>query len=191
MEPTVIQPAKKDLYYFVRYLLFEECVRVAVKRGQTPRFDSFGLERSGKLPIRDSDLRERSYACIEALVKIGGYSIDKAAAEVADVLGRKTSSKAGGIRVGYYEVRKTFRGRTVPLSIWFIDFFGWRDWVLSSDDFTIWFALQRYQERFARIRARRIAALMIEMRSDPVQAARNTVWHEASAPGCRSFVPEP
>jgi hypothetical protein len=149
------------------------------------------MDRQGRLPIRDSDLRERSWACIEALVKIARNSKDKAAAEVAGVLGRKTSSQVAGIRVAYYEVRKTSGGRILPLSMWSIEFFGWRDWVRSSDDLTIWFALQKYQERFARIRARRLEALMTAMRRDPVQAARNAVWHEAGQPGSESFVPEP
>jgi hypothetical protein len=85
--------AKEDLYYFVRYLLWEECVRMRpAKRRRPPKFDSFWLERKGKLPLRDTDVRERSYACIEALVKIGRYSIAKAAEEVAAVPGQKTSS---------------------------------------------------------------------------------------------------
>jgi hypothetical protein len=132
-------------------------------------------------------LRERSYACIEALVKIGRYSKDKAAVEVADVLGKKRE----GIRVAYYEARRAFKGRTLPLSMWFMSFFSWRDWVLSSDDFTISFALQKYLERFSRSRARRLAALMIEMRRDQTQAARNAVWRESQQPGVCSFVPEP
>jgi hypothetical protein len=97
----------------------------------------------------------------------------------------------GGIRTDYYYLQRVFRDCTLPVSMWFMDFFSWRDWVLSSDDFTIWFALQKYQERFARNRARRIAALMIEMRQDPIQAARNAVWRESDQPGSCCFVPEP
>src|ERR1035437_7065939 len=214
MKPAVIQPAKEDLYYFVRYLLWEECVRVRpAKRRQPPQFDSFWLNRggwpitttatSGGQPpqlakqtrktfdrlIRDSDLRERSYAGIEALVKIGEYSKYKAAAEVADLLGR--GEKTETIREAYYAVRRAFRDCTWPLSLWFMDFFSWRDWVLSSDDFTIQFFAEKYLERFTRNRARRILALMIEMRQDPIQAARNAVWHQVQQPGLHVFVPEP
>ena len=80
----------------------------------------------------------------------------------------------------------------MPISLWFMDFLGWRDWALSSDEFTISFALQKYQERLPRMRARRLAGLMIEMRNDPDQAARNAVWRESQQPGSWScFVPEP
>jgi len=192
MEPAVIQPAKEDLYYFVRYLLWEECARVRpTKRRRTAYFESFWIRRQGGLPIRDSDLRERSYTCIEAMIRIARNSKNKAAAEVAELLGRKKSSDVEAIRVAYYEVRRTHRGRILPLSMWFMGFFSWRDWVLSSDIFTITFALQKYQERFGQLRARRLAFLMSEMRRDPVQAARNAVWHEAGRPGSECFVPEP
>ena len=227
MNPAVIQPAKEDLYYFVRYLLWEACFRVRpAKRRRPPQFDSFWLARggvtvtttatSGGQPpqlakqtrktfdrlIRDSDLRERSFACIEALVKIGKYNVSKAAVEVADVLGYTQSVRVrlgegrsmkglGGIRTDYYYIRRVFRDCILPVSMWFMHFFSWRDWVLSSDDFTIWFALQKYQERFSRRLARRIAALMIEMRQDPIQAARNAVWRASQQPGSCIFVPEP
>ena len=227
MNPAVIQPAKEDLSYFVRYLLWEACFRVRpAKRRRPPQFDSFWLERggwtvtttatSGRQPpqlakqtrktsdrlIRDSDLRERSFACIEALVKIGKYNVSKAAVEVADVLGYTQSVRVrlgegrsmkglGGIRTDYYYIRRVFRDCILPVSMWFMHFFSWRDWVLSSDDFTIWFALQKYQERFPRHLARRIAALMIEMRQDPIQAARNAVWRASQQPGSCIFVPEP
>ena len=228
MNPAVIQPAKEDLYYFVRYLLWEACFRVRpAKRRRPPQFDSFWLARGGwtitttaasgsrppqlakqtrktfaSLPIRDSDLRERSYACIEALVKIGRYNTSKAAVEVAGVLGYTRSVRVrlgegrsmkglGGIRTDYYYLQRVFRDCTLPVSMWFMDFFSWRDWVLSSDDFTIWFALQKYQERFSLNRARRLAALMIEMRQDPIQAARNAVWRASQQPGSCIFVPEP
>jgi hypothetical protein len=78
-------------------------------------------------------------------VKIGKYRKKAAVDSVADVL----SKKREGIRIAYYEVRKAFKGRIWPLSLWLMGFYGWRDWVLSSDDFTICFALQEYQERLA------------------------------------------
>ena len=172
-----------------------------VKRRKPPEFDSFWLNQQEELPVKDSDLRLRSYACIEAMVKIEGRSILKAAVEVADVLGRagrrggqgadRLPGSIEGIRIAYYEVR-ALGSRTMPISLWFMDFLGWRDWVLSSDEFTISFALQKYQERLPRMRARRLAGLMIEMRNDPDQAARNAVWRESQQPGSWScFVPEP
>ena len=79
------------------------------------------------------------------------------AVEVASVLGRAGRRRGQeadglpgsieGIRIAYYEVRAP-GACTLPLSMWFMDFFGWRDWVLSSDDFTIGFAVQKYQESF-------------------------------------------
>ena len=151
MNPAVIQPAKEDLSYFVRYLLWEACFRVRpAKRRRPPQLAKQTRKTSDRL-IRDSDLRERSFACIEALVKIGGYNKSEAAVEVADVLGytRRVRVRFGegrsikgleGIRTDYYYVRRVFRGCTLPVSMWFMLFFSWRDWVLSSDDFTIWFA---------------------------------------------------
>src|ERR1035437_3536287 len=218
MKPAVIQPAKEDLYYFVRYLLWEECVRVRpAKRRRPPQFNSFWLARGGwtitttaasgrqppqlakqtrntfdSLPIRDSDLQERSYVCIEALFKIGRYNKSKAAVKVAKVLGDVLGKRREVIRTDYYAVRaRALRGCTLPLSMWFMNFFSWRDWVLSSDDFTIQFFAEKYLERFTRNRARRILALMIEMRQDPIQAARNAVWRASQQPGSCIFVPEP
>jgi hypothetical protein len=62
---------------------------------------------------------------------------------------------------------------------------------VNRPDVAVGVALQKYQERFARIRARRLAALIIEMRKNPIQAAQNAVWHQVQQPGLDVFVSEP
>jgi hypothetical protein len=76
-----------DPAYFVEFVLLDEACRVPAGKRQTKAMSGFWLSRPGKVGRRLSDRRLRWGACIEALRRIGGMPVDKAAAYVADALG--------------------------------------------------------------------------------------------------------
>ena len=132
----------------------------------------------GKSQLRSSDSSERHFICIEAWHKIRGVSIQTAAAHVATELGKRTDREVEVIRNGYYEFRRRCRLLRGLLELWISSFFSWRDWVLSSDESTIQFALTKYREKYGRARMIPMAKLMNTIRRDPAQAVHNLAWRE-------------
>ena len=179
-----------DLVYFVQFILLDEARREPAGKRQTRLLEGFWL-RPVYRPLRESDLRERVFTCIEALRVVGKKPVNKAAATVAALhAGRHSDRYVEVIRNAYYEVRRSKAFR-MPPSMWFIHFFGWRDWVISSDEFTLAFALSEYRDKFSRARTGRLAQLMNAIRRDPIQIAQNNLWRESQQPGSRSFIPDP
>lgn len=166
-----------DLDYFCLYILLDEATRTPSGKRQTRPFAGFWVEWGGKPAFRKSDAQERYYVCIEALHKLGQVPIQKAAAYVAAVVGKGTDRAVEVIRDGYYGFRQH---RHLSLELWVSMFFSWRDWVLSSDAFTIGFALARYYEKHGPARMERMAELMSAIHEDPAQSARNAAWREGS-----------
>jgi hypothetical protein len=163
-----------DLPYFVAYVLLDEARRNPSGKRQTKPMKGFWMSRVGKWPeIRQSDVRIRWCVCIEALRSVGQVSVEKAAAEVAGLLGRSTAHEVAVIRVAYYECRL---GR-YQLYSFFEKFLHWRKWVLSSDAETIRRTLDHYGREFGQVRRARLAALFAEVRSDAIQVSRNRDLH--------------
>jgi hypothetical protein len=66
-----------------------------------------GFWMSGQLKAgtRLSEGRLRRNVCIASLRRVGGMSVDKAAAHVATFLGRQRAGQVNVLRVAYYESR--------------------------------------------------------------------------------------
>jgi hypothetical protein len=169
-----MQLGQEDLEYFIAFVLLDEASRLPCGKRQTQPMSGFWMNRQGKLGIRRSDGRLRRAACIEALTTIGKERVEKAAARVAKTLGGlQTAKHIAVIRVDYYETR-----RTAPdaLRLFIPSFVSWRDWVLTADDQTLQFALDRYASAFGRRRRKSLAKLFTAIRNDSIQLDRNRAW---------------
>ena len=122
----------------------------------------------GRGHIRESDLLQRRYACMNALIHIGGVSVTKAACRV---LGHASEGEVRSTRVQYYQVKR-------PTQPWQGHFFHWRDWVLSADERTLESCLKRYTQRCGGKRAQAMDMLFQKLRSDPVQAEQNQKYRQ-------------
>jgi hypothetical protein len=77
-----------DLTYFVAFVLLDEARRTPSGKRQTKPMKGFWMSRQGKWrAMRESDRRIRWCVCIEALRNVRQMSVEKAAAEVAEMLG--------------------------------------------------------------------------------------------------------
>jgi hypothetical protein len=137
----------------------------------------FWMSRSGASGMRRSDGRLRRNVCIEALRRVGGMSIDKAASQVASILGKGTTAEVNAIRVAYYQ-RPPGQQSRHPF---FFQFLDWRKWVFESDEETIQFVLDDYERQFTEPSRQCLAELMDDLRGDPEQRTRNRSW--CLAPG--------
>ena len=98
--------------------------------------------------------------------------INKAASEVAIVLGMRTAVWVNVIRVDYYQRRPERAVR----NMFFSQFISWREWVFESSEERLEFILRFYGRKFGQIRRRRLSELMEKIRRDPEQKARNRRW---------------
>ena len=173
---------KEEVDYFVEYVLLDKAFREAAKR-QTKNISGFWVgylqssaRKKGRAIRRGSDLRERRYVCIEVLHRTGDRPIANAAAEVADKIYKSSLEDVEKIRTDYYNFKKSNPGDLV--SRWIGQFLFWRDWVLSSREEMIQSALEPYQEKYGKLRRKRLEELMKDIRSDKDQASRNREWCE-------------
>ena len=174
-----------DLKYFVAYVLLDEAHRTASGKRQIKPMNGFWMSRQGKLQaMRKSDRRIRWCVCIEALRSVGQMPVEKAAAEVAGVLGRSTASEVEVIRVAYYECKL----RRDQLNSFFRNFLHWRKWLLASDEETLRITLDHYGRGFGQDLRARLAALFDDVRSDPRQITRNRDWHLETGQGQRTRI---
>lgn len=163
-----------DLKYFVTYVLLDEAHRTPSGKRQVEPMNGFWMSRQGKLrAMRQSDRRIRWCVCIEAFRSVEQMSVEKAAVEVAGVLGRSTASEVAVIRVAYYECQL---GR-YQLNSFFQNFLHWRKWLLASDEETLRIILEHYGRAFGQGRRARLGSLLDDVRSDPGQIGRNRDWH--------------
>jgi hypothetical protein len=163
-----------DLKYFVAYVLLDEAHRTPSGKRQVEPMNGFWMSRQGKLrAMRKSDRRIRWCVCIEAFRSVEQMSVEKAAVEVAGVLGRSTASEVAVIRVAYYECQL---GR-YQLNSFFQNFLHWRKWLLASDEETLRIILEHYGRAFGQGRRARLGSLLDDVRSDPRQIGRNRDWH--------------
>jgi len=163
-----------DLKYFVAYVLLDEAHRTPSGKRQVEPMNGFWMSRQGKLrAMRKSDRRIRWCVCIEAFRSVEQMSVEKAAVEVAGVLGRSTASEVAVIRVAYYECQL---GR-YQLNSFFQNFLHWRKWLLASGEETLRIILVHYGREFGQVRRVRLASLFDGVQSDPRQTARNRDWH--------------
>jgi hypothetical protein len=169
---------KEDLDYLVRWILLDETTRPPAKR-QRADLEGFWMSRTNPR-MRGSDLRERRFICMEALIEIGQLTPSRAAAKVKKELKQGT---VAAIRVGYYKSKESKRSGFASLAEWVSHFLRWQDWLLCSDEDSIEFAISKYQKHKTMFagRARRFAQLMRAIRNDPKQKARNCALREAPA----------
>ncbi|MBZ5636950.1 MAG: tetratricopeptide repeat-containing protein [Acidobacteriia bacterium] len=158
-----------DLPYFVPFVLLDEATRSPSGKRQTMPMKGFWMERPGTTGMRESDGRLRRNVCIDALREFGGKPVDKAASEVATILGRRTAACVSRIRVDYYQRRPERAVR----DIFFSQFLSWREWVFESSEERLEFILRSYGQEFGQNRLRRLSELMEKIRRDPEQKARN------------------
>jgi hypothetical protein len=162
-----------DLPYFLAYVLLDDAHRTPSGKRQIKPMKGFWMSRQGKWSaIRESDRRIRWCVGIEALRSVGQMSVEKAAAEVARVLGRSTASEVAVIRVAYYECQV---GR-YQLNSFFQNFLQWRKWLLASDEETLRVILDLYGKEFREDWRSRMATLFDDVRSDSMQVRRNRDW---------------
>ena len=154
---------RDDVSGFIEFVLLDEATRRPSKKQKNP-MRGFWLQRSGQIKgIRRSDRRERIYVCIEMLHTVRGWSIERAAIEVAELLGETTRRQIEVVRNAYYEVQKT-PNAAITLAYWPNAFYDWRRWVLSTDEWTLQQVLKLYQERFGATRRDRLKALFAQLR---------------------------
>lgn len=159
-----------DLPYFLEFVLLDEARRHPSGKRQLEPLKGFWMSRQGHLrDMRRSDRRIRWCVCIEALRSVGQMPVEKAAAEVAGMLGLSTAKDVAVIRVAYYESRF---GR-YQLNSFFHSFLHWRKWLLSSNEETIRVILDLYGRQFGQSQQARMAALFTAVRSDAMQVKRN------------------
>ena len=120
---------------------------------------------------------------MQALVELTGMRVQEAACEIASVLGSNTSKSVEKIRVGYYDFGRMLEEEGAEVSSGdlgplLIGFFAWRDWVLSSDEDTLDFAVELYRKKHGKSRSDRVAELFENMRGKPTQIRANQSWLE-------------
>jgi hypothetical protein len=163
--------SRDDLEFFVRFVLLDVAQRIPAKR-QTHPMNGLWMSRMGAKGMRESDAVVRRNVCIEALCKVGGMSIDKAAADVATRLGRHTSAQANVIRVGYHE-RKP---RTIRWEMFFAQFLSFRAWVLQAGESELRLALDRRERDRGESCRERLGELFRDLKRDPNQRNQNLNW---------------
>ena len=178
-----MNPWQEDLEYFVEWMLLGEVERMpSGKRQGQPMagtWMSYGLGKG----MRGSDLRLRQYLCIQALARIGKYSIEQAAALVAGGAARG-SHYTNVIRVRYcqdkHQQHLPVPGCMDTLGIWFTGYLSWRNWVLYSPEETLQHSMTEYRARYGQARARRLQTLrdIIRNDGDSIEMARvcTTGW---------------
>ncbi len=171
MYPKRVELNRDELRYFVSLVLLDEASRsVAGKRNSAP-MNGFWISRTNPVGMRLSDAAFRRAVCIEELRRVGGFSISKAAAYVASVLGLKTARHVHQVRVAYYkyrphDLRNSFYGQ----------FLTWREWLLKSADHSLQSTLDRFSCDFGKPRRQRLEKLFEDVRRDPAQHARHRFW---------------
>lgn len=174
---------QQDLPYYVAYVLLDEATRPPSGKRQTLPMQGFWMSRQGKTGMRESDGRFRRGSCMEALLTVGRMTVSKAAAYVAQILGRTTSADVNRIRVDHYEQRV---GGNRNRGMFWGQFLSWREWVLESSEKRLQFFLGQYGEAFGPLRRCRLEKLMYDLRADAGQAARHREWlrfRQAAAQG--------
>jgi hypothetical protein len=161
-----------DLPYFLEFVLLDEAWRAPSGKRQAKPMEGNWMSIHGNSGMRESDRRLRCSVCIHTLKEIGGMTVEKAAAHVATLLGRKSEAEVAVIRVAYYE-RPPGTLRCQAFHSQFID---WRAWVLRSDEETLRFFLDEYQRGFGLHRHQRLANLIWNLRDDRGQRDRNRSW---------------
>ena len=97
---------RDDVSGFIEFVLLDEATRRPSKKQKNP-MRGFWLQRAGQIKgIRRSDRRERIYVCVKTLHTVRGWSIERAAIEVAELLGDSTREQIEVVRNAYYEVQK-------------------------------------------------------------------------------------
>lgn len=162
-----------DLPYFLAFVLLDETRRSASGKRQTAPLEGMWMSRQGATGMRLSDRRFRCAVCIEALRSVGGLSVDKAAAEVAALLGQRNAGQVNVIRVAYYECRRLHAPSWDAL---FYQFLHWRAWVFESDEETFQIVLQTYPLHLGSLAQRSLATWIARLRNDPQQMLRNRSW---------------
>jgi len=152
-----VQLDKDDLPYFVPYVLLDEATRAPSGKRQTRPMIGFWMSRSDKIGMRASDGRLRRSVSIIVLREIGGMAIYKAAAEVATILGRRTTASVSTIRADYYQRRHR---HVIPELFW-SQFLSWRAWVFESSAEQLAFILRTYGWEFGQVRLRRLSELIV------------------------------
>jgi hypothetical protein len=163
---------RDDLPYFLEFVLSDEAWRAPSGKRQVKPMEGMWMVRHGNSGMRESDRRLRCNVCIHTLNQIGGMTVEKAAAHVATLLGRKSETEVAVIRVAYYE-RPPGALRCQAFHSQFID---WRAWVFRSDEDTLRFFLGEYKRGFGSNRHQRLARLIQNLRDDRGQRDRNRSW---------------
>jgi hypothetical protein len=131
----------------------------------------FWMARQVNNGMRESDKRLRRTAMIDAFREIGSMPVNKAASEVATILGKRTAASVSTIRADYYQHRQR-----ASLEFFPYQFFTWRAWVFESSEETLEFFMGVYGREFGLARRRRLSELIEKIRRDPEQKARNRTW---------------
>ena len=154
---------QNDVSGFIEFVLLDEATRSPSRKQKNP-MRGFWLQRSGQIRgIRRSDRRERIYVCVKTLHTVREWPIERAAIEVAELLGGSTRKQIEVVRNAYYEVEKK-PNAAVAWAYWPDAFYNWRGWVLSTDEWTLQQVLRLYQERFGLSRRDRLEALLAQLR---------------------------
>ena len=168
-----MQLNQDDLPFFLDFVLLDEAWRLPSGKRQREPMNGFWMSGQLKAGMRGSDGRLRSAVCIEALRRVGGMSVGKAAAAVAVYRGgKRTAAKVQVLRVGYYECRPD----TVSWDFFVGQFLHLREWALQLDEEALEHLLELYQRSFGKPRRRALAACIQRLRNDPVQRARHHSW---------------
>ena len=163
-----------DLPYYVAYVLLDEACRSPSGKRQTAPLKGMWMALQGTRGMQLSDRRLRWAVCVEALRRVRGLSVDKAAAEIAAVLGQGSAKQVNVIRVAYYERR---RRHVAHWDQFFFAFLRWRRWVLESDEETIQVALRTCPPYMGTLRgANSLPRLIV--------CVRNPVRNSGTAVGC-------
>jgi hypothetical protein len=162
-----------DLEYYIAFVLLDEARRPASGKRQTAPLKGEWMSCGGETGMRLSDRRFRRAVCIEARRSVAGLSVDKAAAEVAEVLGESRAEQVNVIRVGYYEWK---RRHAVTGEEFLYQFLHWRAWVFESDEETIQVCLKAYPRHLGQPARDSLAELISRLRNDPQQRLRNRAW---------------
>ena len=120
MDTAECPASKRELDWFIDWVLMGEAVRPPGKRGGSPLIGLWFV-RYGAKYMRRSDMRERRYVCILALRRWGGMTGKEAVSTVAQkVLGPSVSAKQiDSFRTALDEYHHPVKGHDVLGEYWY------------------------------------------------------------------------